>query len=99
MSSCEFGDVWLHKIFYKFLENSVENIGGGISFTSQDWSSTKAREHVKIGSRIETSICELAETVKEVEGFRYFDFRSDEIPRKLLDVSKLHRMGWKYQVK
>ncbi|EMN90755.1 hypothetical protein [Leptospira weilii] len=42
MSSCEFGDVWLHKIFYKFLENSVKNIGGGISFTSQDWSSTKA---------------------------------------------------------
>ncbi|EMJ54248.1 hypothetical protein LEP1GSC111_0841 [Leptospira interrogans str. UT126] len=44
-------------------------------------------------------LCELAETVKEVEGFRYFDFRSDEIPCKLLDVSKLHRMGWKYQVK
>ncbi|EMN90825.1 hypothetical protein LEP1GSC108_2396 [Leptospira weilii str. UI 13098] len=55
-------------------------------------------EHVKIGSRIETCICELVETVKEVEGFRYFDFRSDEIPRKLSDVSKLHKMGWKSQV-
>ncbi|WP_061224911.1 IS4 family transposase [Leptospira weilii] len=42
LSGCEFGDVRLHKRFYKFLENSAESIGGSIPFASQDWSSTKA---------------------------------------------------------
>lgn len=59
-------------------------------------------EHVNVGSGIEVSIKELAETVKEVVGFEgklVFDLtKPDGTPRKLLDVSKLHRMGWKHQV-
>ncbi|MBM9577347.1 GDP-L-fucose synthase [Leptospira sp. 201903070] len=59
-------------------------------------------EHVNVGSGIEVSIRDLAETVKDVVGFQgllTFDLtKPDGTPRKLLDVSKLHKMGWKHQV-
>lgn len=57
-------------------------------------------EIVNIGSGIEVSIRELAETVSEVVGYQgrvSFDLtKPDGHPRKLLDVSKLHKMGWKH---
>lgn len=59
-------------------------------------------EIVNIGSGIEVSIKELAEIVKEVVGYTgklEFDAtKPDGTPRKLLDVSKLHKLGWKHQV-
>lgn len=59
-------------------------------------------DHVNVGSGIEVSIKELAETVKDVVGFTgnlTFDLtKLDGTPRKLLDVSKLHKMGWKHEV-
>ncbi|MDV6236865.1 GDP-L-fucose synthase [Leptospira ellisii] len=59
-------------------------------------------EIVNVGSGIEVSIRELAETVKSVVGYAgslIFDLtKPDGTPRKLLDVGKLHRMGWKHQV-
>ncbi|WP_411822954.1 GDP-L-fucose synthase [Leptospira sp. 'Mane'] len=62
----------------------------------------KGGEHVNVGSGIEVSIKELAETVKDVVGYPgklTFDLtKPDGTPRKLLDVSKLHQMGWKHQV-
>jgi GDP-L-fucose synthase len=62
----------------------------------------KGGEHVNVGSGIEVSIKELAETVKDVVGYPgklTFDLtKPDGTPRKLLDVSKLHKMGWKHQV-
>lgn len=62
----------------------------------------KGGEHVNVGSGIEVSIRELAEVVKEVVGYQgllTFDLtKPDGTPRKLLDVSKLHKMGWKHQV-
>ncbi|OOV46635.1 GDP-fucose synthetase [Leptospira kirschneri serovar Pomona] len=62
----------------------------------------KGGEHVNVGSGIEVSIRELAEVVKEVveyQGLLTFDLtKPDGTPRKLLDVSKLHKMGWKHQV-
>ncbi|WP_061230965.1 GDP-L-fucose synthase family protein [Leptospira weilii] len=62
----------------------------------------KGGEHVNVGSGIEVSIRELAETVKEVVGYQgllTFDLtKPDGTPRKLLDVSKLHKMGWRHQV-
>jgi GDP-L-fucose synthase len=59
-------------------------------------------EIINIGSGIEVSIRELAETVKSVIDFKgrlTFDpTKPDGTPRKLLDVSKLHRMGWRHTV-
>lgn len=60
------------------------------------------RELVNIGSGEDLSIRELAETVKEVvcyEGDIEFDTtKPDGTPRKLMDVSKLHALGWKHSV-
>jgi GDP-L-fucose synthase len=59
-------------------------------------------EHINIGSGIEVSIKELAETIQDVVGYKgklVFDStKPDGTPRKLLDVSKLHGMGWKHSM-
>lgn len=60
------------------------------------------KELVNIGTGVDLSIRELAETVKEVvcyEGDIVFDTtKPDGTPRKLMDVSKLHKLGWKHSV-
>ena len=57
---------------------------------------------VNIGSGQEVTIRKLAQTVKEIVGFRgslVFDpSKPDGMPRKLLDVKKITRMGWKPKV-
>jgi GDP-L-fucose synthase len=59
-------------------------------------------EHVNLGTGIEVTIRELAETVKEVIGYEgelVFDAgKPDGTPRKLLDCSKLHQLGWRHAV-
>lgn len=58
-------------------------------------------ETVNLGTGKELSIKELAELVKKVVGFKgniTFDItKPDGTPRKLLDVSKLEKLGWKYK--
>ncbi|MCX7997794.1 MAG: GDP-L-fucose synthase [Leptospiraceae bacterium] len=62
----------------------------------------KGGEHINIGSGIEVSIRELAETIMKIVNYKgklVFDVtKPDGTPRKLLDVTKLHRMGWKHKV-
>ena len=59
-------------------------------------------EVVNIGTGIDITIKDLALTIKEVVGFRgdiYFNTdMPDGTPRKLLDVSKLKELGWKYKI-
>lgn len=59
-------------------------------------------EIVNIGTGVDVSIAELAGLVKKVTGFNGdIDFdtsKPDGTPRKLLDVSKLHRLGWKENI-
>lgn len=58
-------------------------------------------ETVNIGTGKEVTIKKLAETVREVVGFGgelVFDpTKPDGTPRKLLDVTKLENLGWKYK--
>jgi GDP-L-fucose synthase len=57
---------------------------------------------LNIGVGEDLTIRELAEVVKEVVGFRgalRFDpSKPDGTPRKLLDVSRIHALGWKAQI-
>jgi GDP-L-fucose synthase len=59
-------------------------------------------ELVNIGTGIDVTIKELAETVKEIGGFtgsiQWDTSRPDGTPRKLMDVSKLHSLGWKHKI-
>jgi len=55
--------------------------------------------HLNVGTGVDVSIAELAHLVGEVVGYTgriVFDTtRPDGTPRKLLDVSKLHALGWR----
>ncbi len=57
---------------------------------------------INIGVGSDISIRELAELVRKVVGYEgriIFDTtRPDGTPRKLMDVSKLHNLGWKHQI-
>jgi GDP-L-fucose synthase len=59
------------------------------------------KEIVNIGCGQDISIKELAELVKEVTGFEgtliLDTTKPDGTPRKLLDVSKLHALGWQHK--
>jgi GDP-L-fucose synthase len=56
-------------------------------------------ETVNVGSGQEVTVRELAETVRDIVGFKgdlVFDAsKPDGTPRKLLDVGKLAKLGWK----
>ena len=57
--------------------------------------------HINIGTGVDCSIRELAETIARVTGFDgrlHFDVtKADGTPRKLMDVSRLQALGWEYE--
>lgn len=58
--------------------------------------------HINVGTGIDCTIRKLAETISRVVGFEgkiTFDAeKPDGAPRKLLDVSRLQDLGWKYSI-
>lgn len=58
-------------------------------------------EHINIGTGKDLTIKELAETIGEVVGYKgelKFDTsKPDGTPQKLLDVSRLNELGWKFK--
>jgi len=58
--------------------------------------------HINIGTGVDISIRELAETIKKIVGYKgelYFDdSKPDGTMVKLTDPSKLHELGWKHRV-
>ena len=59
-------------------------------------------EFVNIGTGEDVTIKELAESVRKVVGFEgsidWNTSKPDGTPRKLMDVSKLHNLGWKHTI-
>ena len=58
--------------------------------------------HINVGTGIDLTIAELAETIRDVvypgATLRFDASKPDGIARKVLDVSKLHALGWKHQI-
>jgi len=74
----------------------VEDLADACLFLLENYDSS---EHVNVGSGKDLSIRALAETVAEEVGFtgetRWDTTKPDGTPRKLLDVSKINKLGWK----
>ncbi len=58
--------------------------------------------HVNVGTGEDISIRELAELVRELVfpdvRLRFDDSKPDGAPRKLLDVTRLHTLGWRHRI-
>ena len=58
--------------------------------------------HINVGTGVDCSIREMAETMAAVTGFcgrlRFDTSEPDGTPRKLLDVSRLRALGWEARV-
>jgi len=59
-------------------------------------------QHINVGTGVDQSILELAEILRDVvypEAELVFDAeKPDGMPRKVLDVGKLHALGWKHRI-
>lgn len=60
----------------------------------------KGITHINIGSGVDVTIKELAWIIKKITGFNgqitFDESKPDGTPRKLLDVTLLNELGWKY---
>lgn len=78
----------------------VENANySDMAFTDE---SGTVQSHINVGSGKEVTIKELAETAKEVIGFKgaieWDSTKPDGTPRKLMDSSRINALGWTPQV-
>lgn len=77
----------------------VDDMADACVFLLENYS---GEQHVNIGTGKEVTIKQLAETVKEVVGYRgniiWNSAMPDGTPRKLTDVTKLHELGWNHEV-
>ena len=60
------------------------------------------RETLNIGTGVDVSIKKLAEEVKAVTKYQgkiiYYKTKPDGTPRKLLNVKRIHKLGWKHKI-
>jgi GDP-L-fucose synthase len=58
--------------------------------------------HINIGTGEDKTIKEIAEMLKKISGFQgeiVFDTsKPDGTPRKLMDITRLHKLGWKHSI-
>ena len=59
-------------------------------------------QHINVGTGEDLSIRELAELIRDVvhprAALRFDPSKPDGMPRKLLDVSRLHELGWRHRI-
>ena len=76
----------------------VEDLAEACFFLMEHYNGDR---HINIGTGEEISIRELAGLISEITGYTgaivYDSSKPDGSPRKLLDSSKLHEMGWKHK--
>ncbi|MBP5710459.1 MAG: GDP-L-fucose synthase [Bacteroidales bacterium] len=85
------------KVLREFLY--VDDLADSLVFLMNNYSQ---ESHVNIGTGEDLSIHDLALMVKDVVGYQgnivYDSSKPDGTPRKLLDVSLLHSIGWHHKV-
>jgi len=77
----------------------VDDLADACFFLMQNYSEAG---FLNIGTGIDLTIAELAEMIRKISGFTgslLFDAsKPDGTPRKLLDVSAIHNLGWKHKI-
>lgn len=77
----------------------ADDLADACVFLMQQYNGNEA---INIGTGIDLTIYELAETIVKIIGYTgklVFDTtKPDGTPRKLLDVTRLHELGWKHQI-
>lgn len=77
----------------------VDDLADACVFLMENYS---GEQHVNVGTGEDITIKELAALVMELVGYRgqlvFNTEKPDGTPRKLLDVSKLHQLGWKHKI-
>lgn len=76
----------------------VDDLADALVFIMQNYDS---EEPINVGTGEDVTIAEVARLIAEVVGFggtlRFDASQPDGTPRKLLDVSRLHGMGWQHR--
>jgi GDP-L-fucose synthase len=80
----------------------VDDMADTCVYLMGNYNYDETREFINIGVGEDISIKELAELIKSITGYEgkivYDISKPDETPRKLLDVTKLHSLGWKDKI-
>lgn len=78
----------------------VDDLADALVFLMNNYDGKKI---LNIGTGEDLTIKQLAETIKEIIGYKgeitWDQTKPDGTPRKLLDVSRLHNLGWKHKTK
>ena len=76
----------------------ADDLAGACIYLMQHYNE---KELINIGTGKDISIAELAHLIKDIVGFKgtisFDSTKPDGTPRKLLDVSKLHALGWQHR--
>ena len=83
----------------------VEDLADAILFLMENIDANDLYEkdisHINIGSGIDITIDDLAKLIAEIVGFEgkiiHDATKPDGTPRKLMDVSRINKLGWKYK--
>lgn len=77
----------------------VDDCASGLVFLLEHYSDA---EHVNLGSGMEIAVSELAAKIAGIVGYSgaivFDERRPDGAPRKLLDLEKLHGLGWRARI-
>ncbi|MBL0051445.1 MAG: GDP-L-fucose synthase [Chitinophagales bacterium] len=77
----------------------VDDLADACFFLMQSYNE---EQFINIGSGVDISIKDLAILVKKITGYsgdlKFDTSKPDGTPRKLMDVSRLHSLGWQHQI-
>ncbi|MCD4650517.1 MAG: GDP-L-fucose synthase [Candidatus Cloacimonetes bacterium] len=80
----------------------VDDMADASVYLMENYDAADIGEFVNIGVGEDLTILELAELIKDIIGYEgeivYDTTKPDGTPQKLLDVSRLHRIGWKANI-
>lgn len=77
----------------------VDDLADACYFLMQHYNE---KDFVNVGTGVDLTIKDLAHTIQEIVGYKgqvnWDTSKPDGTPRKLLDVSRIHALGWKHRI-